>query len=468
MAPAQRGMAAATHDRPGQSSDALRDLQRRLEALKPHLRLAVIFAGNKLDPGSVMYRSPNSRAWKSYEAVAHDIVAALKRLGFAHVEIMPDDMRLGDRLRRSGIHMAWLNTGGVQGYNPAAHAPAMLEMFGLPYVGHDPLATSLLDNKHAFKHQAMCSGLPTAPFITWNIARAPFRADGTRFSRTFGDYRGPFVVKPVSGRASVHVHYVPDVAGLATVVADVYEATQNLVLIEKYLSGREFCVAVTGPVTARKGLLVRHPGPFSFAALERLLDADEQIFTSMDVRPITAARFRAPDPRRDRDLIDKLHRIARRVFVEFDLRSLIRVDLRTDEHGELHILETNPKPDLKQSSHGVTSLISAGLAEVGMDYDDLILSLLADRLDFLFTYRRGSVEHILDLIGRELHPTQADRELALDAGVLALGATLEAARLGEAGGGFAQGAERIKSLGSQVEKASSTVPQQRAQPPGSA
>ena len=33
-----------------------------------------------------------------------------------------------------------------------------------------------------------------------------------------------------------------------------------------------------------------------------------------------------------------------------------------------------------------------------MDYDDLILSLLADRLDFLLTHRRETVGHIVDLL----------------------------------------------------------------------
>jgi hypothetical protein len=33
-----------------------------------------------------------------------------------------------------------------------------------------------------------------------------------------------------------------------------------------------------------------------------------------------------------------------------------------------------------------------------MDYDDLIFSLIADRLDYLFTHRREAVGHILDLL----------------------------------------------------------------------
>jgi D-alanine-D-alanine ligase len=128
-----------------------RSLQNRIETLKSRLRIAVIFGGNKLETDSVLYETQNSRSWKSYQAVAEDIAAALRRLGFAHVWAMPDDMNLGERLRREGIHLAWLNSGGVQGYNAAAHTAAMLEMMGLPYVGHDPSAATTLDNKHAFK-----------------------------------------------------------------------------------------------------------------------------------------------------------------------------------------------------------------------------------------------------------------------------------------------------------------------------
>jgi D-alanine-D-alanine ligase len=101
-------------------------LQGQIERLLPRLRLAVVFGGDKLGPDSIIYRSGNSRSWKSYEAVAQDIADALRRIGFRHVELMPDDMHLGARMRRAGIHMAWLNTGGVQGYNSTAHAPAML------------------------------------------------------------------------------------------------------------------------------------------------------------------------------------------------------------------------------------------------------------------------------------------------------------------------------------------------------
>jgi D-alanine-D-alanine ligase len=304
----------------------------------------------------------------------------------------------------------------------------MLEMFGVPYVGHDPLTATTLDNKHAFKREALCAGLPTAAFATWHMSRGPFRpAINSRFQLAFGDYAGPFVVKPVSGRASLHVHVVEDRAGLPEAVAEVHAATENLVLIEKYLSGREFCVAVAGPVTARGQHLMRRGEPFSFAAVERVLSHDEKIFTSMDVRPITKDRCQRLDVSREPVLASDLHRLARDVYLEFNLGALIRIDLRSDENGELKILEANPKPDLKLPVGDVTSLISEGLAETGMGYDDLILSLLADRVDFLLTHRRQSVRHIIEL----LHPdtragagaaTQTYRKAALQAAAVEQGA----------------------------------------------
>jgi D-alanine-D-alanine ligase len=398
--------------RPGgkhNTSDGDFDLQSRVERLMPDLRIAIVFGGDKSVPGSVVYQSTNTRSWKSYESVAQDIAASLRRVGFRHVDVLPEDMNLGDRLRRGRFHMAWLNSGGVQGYNSAAHAAGLLESIGVPYVGHDPLTATTLDNKHAFKREAQCAGFSTAPFFAWDMARGPLRPDlNSRFHRAFADFRGPFVVKPVSGRASLHVDVVADRASLPAAVERIYRATENLVLVEKYLPGREFCIAVAGPVTARDRKLTRGAHPFAFAALERILAADEKIFTSMDVRPITDERFRVLDSTRDAQVLEKLRQIAREVYLEFSLNSIVRIDLRCDEGGALHILEANPKPDLKHPAQGVTSLICGGLADEGMDYDDLILSLLADRLDFLFRHRRGAVGHIAELLTTE--PTRTGQQ----------------------------------------------------------
>ncbi|MGV2390413.1 MAG UNVERIFIED_CONTAM: hypothetical protein LVR29_25815 [Microcystis novacekii LVE1205-3] len=117
------------------------------------MRIAVIHGGDSCREGAVIYKTHNPRSTKTYEQVAQDIAETLRAIGFCHVFIMADDMQLPQKLKQEKIHIAWLNTGGVQGYNPTCHTPALLEMLGIPYVGHNPLNSSILDQKHIFKRE---------------------------------------------------------------------------------------------------------------------------------------------------------------------------------------------------------------------------------------------------------------------------------------------------------------------------
>ncbi len=385
---------------PERRTGRVNELEAQVERLRDRMKIAVVYGGDKDVDGAVIHRTSNPRSWKSYQSVAEDIAGSLVRLGFHQTILVPDDMRLGEVLQREEVDLAWLNTGGVQGYNPVSHAPAMLEMFGVPYIGHNPLVAGTLDNKHIFKQELGYIDVPTAPFITWHPARGPFRPNlNSRFLETFKNHWGAYIVKPVSGRASLHVHFVEDESGLPEAVTQVFEATENHVLIEAYLPGREFCIAVGGRVVAKQRKLCRLSDPFSFAAAERRLSDDEKIFTSMDVKPITNERISHLDPQTDAAILRQLHEIARKVWVELSLESLIRLDLREDTEGKLHVLEANPKPDLKMPTATGTSLVCAALPSLGMDYDDLILSLLADRLDALLSQRRGAVNHLTKLLG---------------------------------------------------------------------
>lgn len=375
---------------------ALDRLAEGLDALRERLRIAVVHNGDRRAPGAVIRPTHNPRSEKCYRPVAEDIAGALRALGFRHVSLMPDDLRLVERLRRERVDLAWLNTAGVQGYDAAGHAAAVLELAGIPYVGHRPLAALTLDCKHVFKRECQGLGLPTAPFHVWDGAAGPSLADDPGFAAAFGDRRGPFVVKPVSGRASLHVHVVADRAGAAEAAQAVWARTLNPVLVESWLGGPEYCVAVAGPVRARGRRLVREAAPFAFSALERRLDPGEAIFTSMDARPITLDRVRPLDPGAGEGAA--LAALGRAVWRGLRLGALVRLDVRADDQGRLHLLEANPKPDLKRPAGDRVSLVCAGLAAEGMDYEDLILSQLADRLEHDLRHRPACVRHVAALL----------------------------------------------------------------------
>ena len=183
------------------------------------------------------------------------------------------------------------------------------------------------------------------------------------------------------------MHLVPDIDDLQAVVAEVGRVAQNIVLVERFLPGREFVAAVSGPIVARHRRLFREPGAFAFLLCERVLDSDERIFTSMDQKPITGDRVRMVDPGREPDLYEQPRFLAPRTYLHFNLETLVRLDIRADEAGELHVLEVNPRPDLARPRDGKLSLVCAGLAAEGMDCDDLVLSQLAGRLSYLAAHR---------------------------------------------------------------------------------
>ncbi|MGK0289814.1 MAG: D-alanine-D-alanine ligase [bacterium] len=376
-----------------------------MEGLKSTLRIAVVYAG-KSNQGASIFETFNPRSWKSYEVAATDIYNALKELGFKHVYLFADGMTLQEELKKEKIHFVWLNTGGVQGYNPISHTPALLESLGIPYVGHNPLNASLLDSKDTFKRQLVGLGLKTAPFITHNeMMKGKYNPkNNPNFKKQFGDYQGPFVVKPFSGRASQHVHFVDKIQELPWRISQVAGKIKSTVVVEKYLEGREFCISVCGRVRFVDGKLQNDDKPFVFSPIERVLEKDEQIFTSMDQKAITSRRVQLLS-KDEIKLRKQLEELANQVFDEFSLQTLVRLDVRADENGELNILEVNPKPDLKKPDNQVINLVTVSLEdEHNMSYNDLIYSLLADRLHFLLSHYGDVIQHIRDLIENRTEP----------------------------------------------------------------
>ncbi|NNE23220.1 MAG: hypothetical protein HKN11_11490, partial [Rhizobiales bacterium] len=161
-------------DRLARRASRTDELSGQVNRLLQNMRVAIVYGGNKADEGSVLYRTHNPRSWKSYEHVAKDIADSLKRLGCSNVTLMADDMRLAKHMRDEAIQFAWLNTGGVQGYSAVSHAAAIMEMLGVPYIGHEPLTAGILDSKHTFKRQLLGLGIPTGKFITWHGSKGPF------------------------------------------------------------------------------------------------------------------------------------------------------------------------------------------------------------------------------------------------------------------------------------------------------
>ena len=395
--------------------NVLTSLTRHHNILKEHLRIAVVYGGSKDEQGSFFYATHNPRATKTYEPVAREIADSLQRSGYRNVIALPENIELLNNLKQHNIDFVFCNSGGLQGYNSMSHLPAMLEMSGLPYVGHNPLDATLLDNKHLFKQSLADLGIPTATWLACHSvdSEADFRA---AMNARFNHCTGPFIVKPTSGRASIHVHYVENLQQAWEHTCQLLELTGNTVLVEEYLPGREFVVAVSGPVVCKQQQLSDLEAPFAFSALERHLDADEPIFTSMDKRAITANRVKSADCP---TLEQQLKELGQAVHHGLGLQSLIRVDMRINDKGELSVLEANPKPDLTRPSPDKTSLACHGLPAEGMVYEDLIETLLLNALALRLRHQPGSVPHIRQVV-KPVKGSLLPRQLSLVTSAVAM------------------------------------------------
>ena len=364
-----------------------------LNTLKLNGRIAVIYSADPAQVGSVIYRSYNTRSWKSYQKVANDIKEGLEQAGFNHVICLADDQHLARQLAENKIDFAWLNTGGMQGVDPCCHGAALLESLGIPYVGHTPLNAALMDNKFLFKKELQQLAIPTAEYVLWHPEK-PNKAEELVLRHNklhfFGDAK--LIVKPVSGRASNHVHLVNSLSELNVVCQQVYSHTQSAVLIEQFLPGDEYCASVIPTM----GELA---SPTCFGIYQRNLGSGNRIFTSMDIKPIGTDSIITLSDEQQTHLNEMVTAYCRKLFAVLNLYGLFRLDLRMDSNGQLHVLEAYPKPDLGAVHNGTGSLVAMGLQELKVSYTQFLDYLVQVSLSHLSLHRTPKYHALLARIG---------------------------------------------------------------------
>ena len=128
---------------------------------------------------------------------------------------------------------------GSRGFGREAQVPALLDAFGIPYTFSDPLVLSLTLHKGMAKHVIRDIGVHTPDFQV--IDRI---SDLVNVNMTF-----PLFAKPVAEgtgkgiRASSRINNRADLTDSCKWLLDTFKQS---VLLESFLSGREFTVGITG------------------------------------------------------------------------------------------------------------------------------------------------------------------------------------------------------------------------------
>jgi len=251
---------------------------------------------------------------------------------------------------------------GVAGFGRESQVPALLEAYGVPYTFSDPLVCALTLHKGMAKHVVRGCGVPTPSFA---LVATPADVATVELSL-------PMFAKPAGEGSSKGINEKSRVESrgeLLAVCTELLAEYRQPVLVEEYLSGREFTVGVLGTGTAARAL----------ATLEVTLraGADEGMYsyrnkaewrTLVDYGLLAAGELR-------RDVED----VALASWRCLGCRDAGRVDVRLDGAGKAHMLEVNPLAGLTPDHSDLP--IMAALS--GMDYRTLIGEILRCTTDRL-------------------------------------------------------------------------------------
>src|SRR5213596_3038838 len=171
---------------------------------------------------------------------ASTITAVEQALGlFGSVVRLEADAFFPQKLSLARPDIVFNMAEGKSGLSRESHVPAICEYLNIPYTGSDPLTLALSLHKGRTKEILAYRGVPTAPF-----ACVETQAELERLRLPF-----PVFVKPVaegSGKGVFSNNLCDTPARLRERALFLLERYAEPVLVETYLPGPEFTVAILG------------------------------------------------------------------------------------------------------------------------------------------------------------------------------------------------------------------------------
>jgi len=255
---------------------------------------------------------------------------------------------------------------GLIGVNRESHMPAMLEMLQLPYSGSDALTLGICLDKSRAKEILTYHKIPNAKFLVANSMEDIQNAN----------FDFPLIVKPISEGSSKGIFsssFVKNTRELEDEVSRILSSYNQPALIEEFLSGREFTVAVLGNGDETEVLPIieiRYEDfpedvvPLYSYEAKWILDTKENNF---DV-------FECP-AKIDSKLEDKIKETVLRTYNVLRCKDWSRIDVRLDKNGIPNIIEINPLPGIMPDPNENSSFPKAARA-AGMDYNQMIQRVL--------------------------------------------------------------------------------------------
>lgn len=254
---------------------------------------------------------------------------------------------------------------GLNGASREAQVPAMLDFLGLPYTGSDPVTLGVCLDKQRTKEILAYHRIPTPRFtVVRALAEVPQRL------------RYPLLVKPTlegSSKGVTDKALVQNRRELLRQVDWVLSSYGQPALIEEFLPGREFTVALLGNGAELRTLpIVEIDFSTLPAGVNPIYSFEAKWLWDREEDPLKIFACPAPlEPLLQRNIEET----CKRAYRVMGCRDWCRIDVRLDASGVPNIIELNPLPGILPRPEQNSCFPKAARA-AGLTYEETILAVV--------------------------------------------------------------------------------------------
>ncbi|WP_020677675.1 D-alanine--D-alanine ligase family protein [Geopsychrobacter electrodiphilus] len=294
------------------------------------------------------------------------IAAVASALAQQHqVSLVNADLDAFERLRGLKPDLVFNMSEGLFGGSRESQIPALLEMLQIPYTGSDPLTLGLCLDKYRTKEILSYNHIATPDFVLID------NADELPAHMSY-----PLLVKPPlegSSKGITDSSLVRTPQELQRELVRVRENYAQQALVEEFLCGREFTVALLGNGTDVRVLPIVE---IDFSTLPEganpIYSYEAKWLWDTDDDPLQIFHCPAPlEPLLRRSIED----LCRKAFNHLGCRDWCRIDVRLDSEGHPQIIEVNPLPGVLPRPEQNSCFPKAARA-AGLSYSEMILSVV--------------------------------------------------------------------------------------------
>lgn len=249
---------------------------------------------------------------------------------------------------------------GESGRNRESQVPILLEMRGIPFVGGDALTLGATLDKVMAKKLFIADGIPTPKFFEIRTIGDLVNTDHCNF---------PLIVKPRFEGSSKGLSERSRVANydeLKRQVELILDTYKQPALVEEFIAGEEFTVAVVGNDPPEVLPIVQ-------IQIDGELQLNDKFYTFARIAS-DKLQYVCPAPISP-ELAAKISDYALRTYNAVECRDFGRIDFRVDNQGNPYVLEINPLPSL--STEDVFMLVAKS---TGTTYEKMVGRILNSAL----------------------------------------------------------------------------------------